>query len=133
MIQGGYHSGWFKSDKESNEARTGVEERREQLVGTRNVIKERKKDLDKVNIKQGPAKEVLAKHGLHLTREHFRSLAVRNNLNDKIIEEYLRFVSVRNKENFQLPSVHVCQVFLFKQLSKYVLRRRVQNNKILGP
>ena len=122
--------GWFKSDKESSEARACVEEKSEQLMNTRNVIKERKDNLDQVNIKQGPAKEVLAKHGLHLTRGDFRSLSGRNYLNDKIIEEYLRLVAARNEEDSQLPSVHVCSVFLFKQLSKFGLEegcRRTRN------
>ena len=122
--------GWFKADKETSESRTVVLEGNEQLADTRKVVKERNSGLGQVNIKQGPAKEVLAKHGLHLTRGDFRSLSGRNYLNDKIIEEYLRLISVRNEENSQLPSVHVCSVFLFKQLSKFGLEegcRRTSN------
>ena len=54
----------------------------------------------------------------------------RNYLNDKIIEEYLRLISARNEEDSQLPSVHVCSVFLYKQLDKFGLEegcRRTRN------
>lgn len=120
--------GWFKPEKETSKPRTCFEEKEEQIKDTRKVIKTT--DLGQVNIRQGPAKEVLAKHGLHLTRGDFRSLSGRNYLNDKIIEEYLRLISARNEEDSQLPSVHVCSVFLYKQLSKFGLEegcRRTRN------
>ena len=122
--------GWFGSEMETGGARTCVEEGGDQPGDTRKVIKEGTKGPDQVNIKQGPSKEVLAKHGLHLTRGDFRSLSGQNYLNDKIIEEYLRLIAARNEEDPQLPSVHVCSVFLYKQLAKFGLEegcRRTRN------
>ena len=86
---------------------------------TRVVIEETPSQEDK--ILKGQSKEVLSKHGLHLSRGDYRSLIGRNYLNDKIIDQYLQILQRRSEEETSLPRVHACTTFLYTQLKTFGL------------
>ena len=71
-----------------------------------------------VNIREGPGNEVLVKNNLWLTRTDFRSLADNNYLNDKIIDEYLTLIQMRNSKDHTLPEIATFTVFLYHKLER---------------
>ena len=113
---------WLETGKAKTEAGSKPDgQKRENTGDTRRVLAKERDAQSQVEIMEGPANVVLSKHGLHLTRGDFRSLADKNYLNDKIIEEYLRLIASRNEDDSQLPTVYSCSVFLYKQLDKFGL------------
>ena len=57
------------------------------------------------NLNYGPPDEIISQHFLQMKRRDYRSLAGRNLLNDKIIDEYLQLIRQRNVSD-ELPKVY---------------------------
>ena len=63
----------------------------------------------------GPPDEILSRHFLEMTRRDYRSLGGRNFLNDKVIDEYLQLVRLRNVSE-ELPKVYPFTTHAFSWL-----------------
>ena len=113
-----------KETKTEADTRIVVEEKSKpketRVKEEQNKVREgRKGSGEKVDIQKGPAKEVLARHGINLTRRDFKSLTGKNYLNDKIIDQYMKQIERRNQEDPNLPKAHACTTFLYTQLKRY--------------
>ena len=75
------------------------------------------KDRPKVDVRNGPDKDVLAHHWMSLTRGDFRTLQGKEYINDKIIDSYIRLIQERSEANPSLPAVYGLTTFFHTQLS----------------
>ena len=66
---------------------------------TRNIEKEKENEFEGMvaSLDEGQPNEILSKKYLEMSRRDYRSLAGRNFLNDKIIDEYLYLIMERNQ------------------------------------
>ena len=121
--QNGNILAWIKS-QENLEKQTPGEKKHEENTLSEGFLAERQK-----SILIGPPDEILVKHQLQMTRSDFRSLFDKNYLNDKIIDQYLMLIKIRNEKDPKLPTISIQSVYFHQKLDQLGVEQGMEDTK----